>query len=476
MQLSNKSNIQPHSVVAEVGPKEAPARLPDHEVPIEDDKLFDVDQLRQSVSLVSEAVQRHKVAAVATFAIVFGAACTIASLWPKTYEADGRLLMQRNEVTASLVNPGRTIPREAESPTLAAREIVLGRENVLAVMKTTNLLEEWARTRPPLLRFKDWLFGLFGSAQTEDDRVDALAGLIEDRLLVGTSDEGAVSFSIRWPDAQMAYHLVDEAMNSFLQYRRVSETAAITESIAILRSSAQTLEAQLTETIAQMPRRPTARSGTRRPVLAEGPSPQSMVQLSRLKSELEARQQNVARIAANRSQQLSEARGRLTTALTIYTEGHPTVLALRQTVAQLSRDSPELTAASQEARDLEKQYDAFSVKVGVATEAAQSRASAGGASLDPFNLMSFGDASDPVSVRLRVEMAQLAAVRERESAARAELASAQAGFKYRYSVTRPPRVPRRPSGPNVAAIILVGAIAGLVLAIGVPVARRFSGL
>lgn len=210
--------------------------------------------------------------------------------------------------------------------------------------------------------------------------------------------------------------------------------------------------------------------------MADGPSPQSMVQLSRLKSELEARQQNIARMAAGRSQQLSEARGRLTTALTIYTEDHPTVLALRQTVTQLSRDSPELAAASQEARDLEKQYDALSVTVGVATEAAQSRASAGAPSLGPFSLVSLGDASDPVSVRLRVEMSQLAAVRERASAARAELASAQAGFKYRYSVTRPPRVPRRPAGPNVAAIILVGAIASLILAIGVPVARRISGL
>lgn len=473
VQFSNKSNIEPHSAVVEVEPKEAPAP-PEHGDPVEDDKLFDVDQLRESVSFVVQAVRHHKVTALATFVIVFGAAATIASLWPKTYEVDGRLLMQRNEVTASLVNPGRTIPREAESPTLAAREIVLGRENVLAVMKATNLLEEWTRTRAPLLRFRDWLFGLFRSAPTEDDRVDALAGLIEDRLKVGTSDEGAVSFSIRWPDAQMAYRLVDQAMNSFLQYRRVSETAAITESIAILVRSAETLEAQVTATIAQMARRPTPRSGMRRPAVAAGPSPQSTVQLSRLRSELETRQQDIERMAASRSQQLSEARGRLTAALTIYTEDHPTVLALRRTVEQLSRDSPELAAARQQARDLEKQYDALSVKVGVATEAAQSRAIA--PSFDPFSLVSLGDESDPVSVQLRVQMSQLAAVRERESAARAELASAQAGFKYRYSVTRPPRVPRRPVGPNVAAIILAGALAGLILAIGVPVARRISGL
>ena len=90
--------------------------------------------------------------------------------------------------------------------------------------------------------------------------------------------------------------------------------------------------------------------------------------------------------------------------------------------------------------------------------------------------MNLGDESDAVSVRLRVEMSQLAAVRERENAARAELASAEAGFKYRYTVTRPPRLPRGPVSPNVTAIMLAGAIASLILAIGVPVARRISGL
>jgi uncharacterized protein involved in exopolysaccharide biosynthesis len=73
-------------------------------------------------------------------------------------------------------------------------------------------------------------------------------------------------------------------------------------------------------------------------------------------------------------------------------------------------------------------------------------------------------------------MSQLAMVRERENAARAELASAEAGFKYRYKVTRPPLVPRGPSSPNVVAILLAGALASLILAIGVPVARRISGL
>jgi uncharacterized protein involved in exopolysaccharide biosynthesis len=453
--------------------------VPDPRGPADDDAdaLFDIGQLRDSVVFVVGAVRRHWVAAIATFVLVFAAVATLANLWPKTYEVDGRLLMQRNEVMASLVNPGRTIPREAESPTQAASEIVLGRENVLALMKTTNLLEQWQLSRPPLLRFKDWLFGLFRSAQPDDERIDALAGLIEQRLQVGTSEEGAVSFFIRWPDRQMAYRLVDEAMKSFLEYRRATETAAITESIAILDRSIEGLEAQLNDTIAQLPRRPVGRTVVRRPpVRVTGPSAVTVLQLSRMKAALDERLQDIARMTGQRSQQLSEAQGRLTAALTIYTEGHPTVLALRQTVTQLSRDSPELTTARREARELQEQYDKLSVAAGAASDT-QARAGTiigelPAPALDPLSLVNLGDESEPVNMRLRVEMAQLAAVRERANAARAELSSAQAGFKYRYSVTRPPRVPRAAAGPNVTAIMLAGAVAGLLLGLVVPVAMR----
>lgn len=451
---------------------------PDPRDPVESDALFDIDEIRRSLGYVVDTIRERRVVAAATLVIGLSIAVAVAMLWPKTYEADGRLLMQRNELMASLVNPGRTIPREAESPTLAAREIVLGRENIVHLMKATSLLEEWERTRSPLLRFKDAVLRPFRSASTEDDRIDALAGLIEDRMEVGTSDEGAVSFFIRWPDAHMAYRLVDEAMKSFLEYRRVSETAAVTESIGILDRSIEELEAQINETVAQLPRRSRGSTVRRPATRPTGPAAKTVVQLSRLRSELEARQQDITRMATARNQQLSEAQGRLTAALTIYTEDHPTVTGLRQAVAQLSRDSPELIAARQELRELEQQYDSLSVAVGAAE--AQSRNSALASdftspALDPLGMVTLGDESEPVSLRLRVEMAQLAAVRERANAARAELSSAQAGFKYRYSVTRPPRVPRQPAGPNVPLIILVGAIGSLVLAVGVPMAMRVSG-
>jgi hypothetical protein len=275
----------------------------------------------------------------------------------------------------------------------------------------------------------------------------------------------------------MARALVDEAMKSFLEYRRVSETAAISESIAILDQSVADLEEQISETASHLPRRPTARPQVARQVPVTGPSAKSIVQLSRLKAELDARQQEVARLEGLRAQQLSEAQARLSSAQTIYTEGHPTVTALRRELAQLSRDSPELAAARRDVRDLESQHDNLSVAVGMDTARAE-RARAGDASApSPSEIFSLSNADDasPVTMRLRVEMSQLAGLRERARAARTELATAQAGFKYRYSVTRPPRVPRGPSGPNVLAIVLAGAVASLICAVGVALIADWAG-
>ena len=55
VKFSNKSSIEPHAVVAEIGPQKPPAGHADD--PGEDDKLFDVDQLWRALSFVVQAVQ-----------------------------------------------------------------------------------------------------------------------------------------------------------------------------------------------------------------------------------------------------------------------------------------------------------------------------------------------------------------------------------------------------------------------------------
>ena len=60
---------------------------------------------------------------------------------------------------------------------------------------------------------------------------------------------------------------------------------------------------------------------------------------------------------------------------------------------------------------------------------------------------------------------------DRLDSARMERETAQAAFKFRYSVIQPPEMPLRPTKPNVLLIVLGGLVASLALAIAAAAAR-----
>lgn len=438
-----------------------------------DAPLVDVTLLRDYLSFVGQSLRRHRLGAAVTMAATLSLVGAALVSWPRTYQIDGRLLVQSTSLVSSLVNPDGVTRREGPGPTLAAQEIVKSRDNLLGMMKTTNLLAEWERTRTPLFRLKDRMMALAG-APTEEQRLDAMAGLLEARLDVGANDEGTVSFVLRWPDPEMGRQLVDAAMRSFLEHRRVTETAAITDSIAILDQSADAIEVAIKTTLGQLPP-PPAPSAPRvsrvvPPVIPAGPSAEVTVRLARVRSALEERQQEVTRLEAAHTQQLAEAQARLSAALTIYTESHPTVVGLKQTVQRLTPESADLAAARREVRTLEQQFDDLSASVGTQTRVAEQqrlRSQLEASMPDPPVALVRQPSSDadPIGLRLKNQMTELAMVQARGSAARAELASLQAGFKYQYSVVRPPQLPRAPIAPNVPAILGAGFLASLLMAL-----------
>ena len=446
-----------------------------------DAPVVDVELLTDYLGFAARSVRRHWRGTALTMAVTLAAVGLAVSAWPRTYQIDGRLLVQSSSLVSSLVNPERGPSREGLGPTLAAQEIVKSRDKLLAIMASTDLLAEWDRTRTPLFKLKDWLMALVFGQPTEEGRLDAMAGLLEDRLQVGTSDEGTVTFILRWPDPVMGRKLVDGAMQAFLEHRRVTEAAAITDSIAILERSANTIESDIKGTLELLP----APAGSpRRRAAARpsetGPSAEVTVRLARLRSALAERQQEVSRLEAVHTQQRGEAQARLSAALTIYTEGHPTVVSLKQTVARLSAEPPELAAARRDARSLEAQYDELSTRVGALTARAeqeqlmsQLEAATPAASMELLR-PSTGEA-DPVGLRLKNQMAELAMVQARASAARAEFASAEAGFKYQYSVVRPPQLPRAPVAPKVPQILFAGLVASIMLGLLFAIASDLAG-
>ena len=199
---------------------------------LEPEKLVDLHQIGDYIGFVGRAILRHKSLSAAAFATTLALTGGAVLIWPESWEVEAKLLVQRNEVMSSLVNPSRTIPREAEAPTRAAEEIVLRRDNLVSVIQQTNLMEEWERTRAPVLKLKDRILRLLSSEPTEDERLDAMVGTVEKNLRVTTEQSGVVNFDIEWRDPRMAYEIVDKAMQNFLQDRKQGETSAIADSMS----------------------------------------------------------------------------------------------------------------------------------------------------------------------------------------------------------------------------------------------------
>ena len=179
-------------------------------------------------------MRRHKFITVATFLFVAGLSVAAALLWPKTYQADARLIIQRNDVMAALSNPGRTIPRDGDSPTRGATEVILGRENLASLVKQTNLVAQWQQRRAPVLRMKDAMMTRLRGVPTDAERLEGMIGLLEQRLTVSPGIDGTLTIAITWPDRQMANEIVETAVQNFFDNKRVGESSAIVESVGIL--------------------------------------------------------------------------------------------------------------------------------------------------------------------------------------------------------------------------------------------------
>ena len=475
------------------------------------ERLVDLRPIADYLGFLGGSLRRHKILAAATFFLALAFTVAVAMLLPKTYHVQTKLLAQRNEVMSALSNPGRAVPWDADAPTRAAAETVLKRDNLISLIRQTDLINEWERTRIPILRLKDRLLSFVRRPPTADEKLDQMVGLLESRMVViaGPVGDGTVTIDLDWPNAEMAYRLVQAAQEAFIEARQVAERAAIGESIGILERYSATLHENINNTLAELQRtqaesRP-ARSAARTAVSsgriapavtallppvpnAAGEVPALGANLDdpalpRLKETLTAKRQEIASLEEQRQRQLAELQAQLTRLTTIYTPAHPMVLSVQQNIAALSRDSPQLAALKTQADDLDSDYQKRVAAVAELQQVEQlkaefaSRAQRPGAQAaraqeattpQPMpaahaGAPGSGEATDFASIRLRLELNQLESVLERTDGARIELAVSDAAFKYRYSVIRPPQVPRDPIRPNLRMIVVAGFFGSLLL-------------
>lgn len=439
--------------------------------------LFARGQLRNYAAFVTGAVRRHKRLVAAVLFTVLALSVAVVSTLPRTYHVEAKLLAQRNQVLAV-----RGDGPDSVAPTRGAAESVLRRDNLVAIVVETDLVTHYREHQSLSQRAIGAVLRPLQRDESDQDRIEAMADLLEKRLLSWTS-ESTVTIAIDWPDAQMACRLVDAAQTSFLARRHALEITALAESISIIGSHAARLQANIDAAVAGVAKlhggtpvagdagAPIGGSAWRPAARADGAR---LPELARLRVVIEAKQRAVDELDQARRQRLAEVQTRLVEQRATFTDNHPAIADLQQTIVVLSRESAQVKGLNQEVASLRADYQ---------RESAAERAEAPGAPPAPLAApaqlpgellrldQELREDRDPRSVyaraQLRDAMDKHAALRAQVQVAEIDLETAQAAFKYRYSVLTPAQLPKRPVKPNVILVLLaafVGAVFASILA------------
>jgi len=414
------------------------------------------------------AIRRHKAALILgpTLAVCLAG----AALWalPATYQAETTLLAERTQMLASL---GELRRGDAPTDAGSVSDAVLRRDNTLALIQQTGLVEHWRRTRSPAGRILDWLRARTSGPMSDHDLVDGLVRILEGKIYAW-SREGRVTLGVYWHEPAMAYRLVNAIQTNFLEQNHLKDVAVIEDAVALLEvrvdEARQAAEAEV-ERAARSPRRASSSTPT---VRESAPPPSVDPDLLRLQTAIGIKRRAVEDLESFRQRRISELQAQLAEQQSVYASSHPVVVGLRESIASMNQDSPNLSSLRRDIHELENEYLAKGGRPEDTTRTSQASTPQLLFAPAPLPISAPRDASDEFrDSQVRLSIGRYNALLERLETARLELAGVRAAFKYRFVVARPPEQPRAPVSPRRPAILagafiaglLVGALAALVL-------------
>ncbi len=431
--------------------------------------------LANQVGYVLRAPLRHRRLAAAAFVAVLALGVVAVLVMPFRYRVQAVVLTQRSALMSNLTNPGMN--REWDVPTRSAREVVIRRENLLALCKQVHFPERYLQTRAPIVRARDWVYrNVLRVERTPEVLLDSLVDTLQDRLQIYAGSEGTVTLSFEWADRELALDVVQAALQIFLEERHVAEVEAVGDAIGIFEAHDAKVKKQIAATVLQVEEKERAlqvRTGPRRAPAARA-RPADGEDLARLDATLAARRRALADLELFRQQRLAEAQAQLAQQETIYAPSHPALASARLAIEGLSKPSQQSAALRGEIKELEAEVarrgGAASPEADPVaaqeTEMAEAR----------LRLMQMADP------RLELERRQLedllrehSTLLERMDAARLEMDTALAAFKYRYTVISPPQLPKRTTKPYALIYLLGGLLGGVAAAVALSALADLRG-
>jgi uncharacterized protein involved in exopolysaccharide biosynthesis len=443
-------------------PQQLPA-MPDLDAP-----AFDLHDMRMLSGFPRRAFRRRRRLGMAIFAAVLLSSIAASVLLQRHYYVETKFFAEKNMVMPALGNPRRAVPSEGDAPTKLAADAVMQRENLIEIIRETNLLGKWAEVRSPMGKAKDQLMTFLRGPMSDSDRVQSLVGMMENRMWVG-SNEGTVTIGIDWVHPIMAYSIVQAAQQNFFEQRHVSEVSMIGESIGILEGHVEAARQSIQDAVAQIKatRRSTASTAPVRAV--HSVSPQAVA----LQAELTTKGQTIADLENSRQQQLTALQTHLTDLKNKYGAAHPEVIATQENIRAMMVESPQIVQLKAEDQSLRRRIVALGATPG-SVVATSPQAMFTREAIDRLTRVSPDSEEDPTVTyarsQLKIATNNYEDLLDRLEGARIELETARAAFKYRYHIITPPQIPQRARRPNVPVLIVGGVMLGALLALFVTVA------
>jgi uncharacterized protein involved in exopolysaccharide biosynthesis len=446
---------------------------------------FDWEKIAGYLRFVTGAIRRRKFLFVTVLLLTGGLTYGVYWLLPRSYHVEAQLLAQKNEVISKMAGRGQ----QDASPTRAAAETVLRRDNLVALVQKSEVVAKWDTMRSNAARVKDWAREKLGRTTSDDEKLDMIVGTLESRLTVETKSdyggEGTVNIALDWPDARMGYRLVNAAQQSFIEARHLSELSAISEAMSILLGRAASMREEIDTTVKKLEERKKEEKGERKrladtgerverrgPVVSATPNPEggsiSDKELTQQTLAMwEAKKAAIKDLQDMRSKRILELQTKLAELRATYAESHPLIVDTNQAIETLSQESPQLAELKRQEAALHSQYMGRASRMPEHTMGESLTRPIRGTSVRATAEPSTGDDRETefTKAQLRFEAETYDGLLHSIESAHMELEAARAAFKYRYTVVKPAQIPREPEKPKPAKVLGGGFVAAVVLAL-----------
>jgi hypothetical protein len=433
---------------------------------------------------VLRAPRRRPLFAAGVFVLGVTVTLAVVLLAPRVYTVDTTILVQRNVVIPLLGNPHRPVPADWDVPGRGTSESILRRDNLVALIKETELETRWDVGRSPILKLKDALARVVFGPMSEKDRLRVLVGTLEKRLSV-QADDTTIKISLVWHDPEMAYRLVSCVEQSFLKDRSAAGTVPITDTIAILHDEEarqrELIAAALAEAQKLQPQTPAAMLVQQAGAPQERSAANELAERSEVVNRLAEKRRTIQAAEEARQRRLADLQTRLAELRMTYASAHPLVLAMEERIRQAEVVPQELVQMKQQEEALLRGIQSFFPPNGGV------HAPNGGAHEAPPELLDVlqragvagagrEDTPELAAAKARLTMAvqKYEDLRDRIDSARLELQTAEAAFKYRYAIVQPPELPAKPTKPSTLVILVGGLAASVAFAIAAAVAKDLA--